>query len=80
MKNISTVMAKKIIISEDQLKGIIKEENGVSKDEVAKIVKNVVKQDREVETRVKNIAADVVRNLFKILWQQNGMYDKDIRQ
>lgn len=80
MKNISTVMAKKIIISEDQLKGIIKEENGVSKDEVAKIVKNVVKQDREVETRVKNIAADVVRNLFKILWQKNGMYDKDIRQ
>ena len=73
-------MAKKIIISEDQLKGIIKEENGVSKDEVAKIVKNVVKQDREVETRVKNIAADVVRNLFKILWQKNGMYDKDIRQ
>lgn len=73
-------MARKIIISEDQLKGIVKEENGVSKDDVSKIVKNVMKQDRDIELRVKNIAADVVRNLFRVLWQKNGMYDKDIRQ
>jgi SpoVK/Ycf46/Vps4 family AAA+-type ATPase len=73
-------MGRKIIISEEQLKGIIREENGVTKDDVSKIVKNVVKQDREVELRVKNIAADVVRNLFRVLWQKNGMYDKDIRQ
>lgn len=52
----------------------------MSKGDVEKIVKTVIRQDQEIERRVKNIAADVVKNLFRTLWQKNGLYDKDIRQ
>ncbi len=78
MKNIGIAMNKKVIISEDQLSRIISEEN-LTKADVTKIVKDVTKQDRDFENRIKNIAADVVKNLFKVLWQKNGMYDNDIR-
>lgn len=73
-------MAKKVIISENQLANIVLNESEMSKDEIKKIMKDVAKQDKEFERRVKNIAADVVKNLFKTLWQKNGMYDNDIRQ
>lgn len=73
-------MPKKIIISESQLAKIALNESEVSKDEIKKVVKDIAKQDREFEQRVKNIAADVVKNLFKTLWQKFGMYDNDIRK
>ena len=72
-------MAKKVLLSEEQLKSILKEEN-VSKDDVTKIMHTLIKQDKEFEKRVKNVAADVVKNLFRALWQKNGIYDHDIRQ
>lgn len=72
-------MPKKIIINEEQIKRIIAEEN-LTKNDVDKIVANFAKTDREFERRVKNIAADVVKQLFKTLWQKNGIYDHDIRQ
>jgi hypothetical protein len=72
-------MPRKIIITEEQLKSVINEDN-MSKGDVEKIVKTVIRQDQEIERRVKNIAADVVKNLFRTLWQKNGLYDKDIRQ
>ena len=73
-------MSKKIIISEAQLERIALNEAEVSKDEVKRILKDTVKQDRDFEQRVKNIAADVVKNLFRTLWQKFGMYDTDIRR
>lgn len=72
-------MPRKIIITEDQLKSLVNEDN-MSKSDVEKVVKTVIRQDQEIERRVKNIAADVVKNLFRTLWQKNGLYDKDIRQ
>ena len=72
-------MAKKVVISEEQLKNVLKEEN-VSKSDVERIVRNLIKQDKDFESRVKNVAADVVKNLFRALWQKNGIYDHDIRQ
>jgi hypothetical protein len=72
-------MARKVILSEAQFRGLLKEEN-LTKSEVEKIVHSMTKSDREFETRVKNIAADVVRALFKVLWQKNGIYDADIRR
>ena len=72
-------MSKKVILSEAQFRGLLKEEN-LTKGEVEKIVHSMAKSDREFETRVKNIAADVVRSLFKVLWQKNGIYDADIRR
>ena len=71
-------MPKKIIINEEQIRHIIAED--MTKAEVDKIVANFAKSDREFERRVKNIAADVVKQLFKTLWQKNGIYDHDIRQ
>lgn len=73
-------MAKKIIISDSQLEKIALNESEVSKEEVKKILKDTLKQDKDFEQRVKNIAADVVKNLFRTLWQKNGMYDTDIRR
>lgn len=72
-------MAKKIIINEEQIKRIIAEEN-LTKNDVTKVIANFAKTDKEFERRVKNIAADVVKQLFKTLWQKNGIYDHDIRQ
>ena len=72
-------MARKVILSEAQFRDLLKEEN-LTKSEVEKIVHSMTKSDREFETRVKNIAADVVRALFKVLWQKNGIYDADIRR
>jgi len=73
-------MVKKVIISEEQLKQIALTEGNMTKDDVTRIVKDVTKQDKDFEQRVKNIAADVVKNLFRTLWQKNGMYDSDIRR
>lgn len=72
-------MSRKVILSEAQFRDLLKEEN-LTKSEVEKIVHSMTKSDREFETRVKNIAADVVRSLFKVLWQKNGIYDADIRR
>ncbi len=72
-------MSKKVLINEEQLRSILQEEN-LSKEEVTKIVRNLIKQDKDFESRVKNVAADVVKNLFRTLWQKNGIYDHDIRQ
>jgi len=73
-------MAKKVIISEEQFKQIALTEGDMTKDDVTRIVKDVTKQDKDFEQRIKNIAADVVKNLFRTLWQKNGMYDSDIRR
>lgn len=73
-------MAKKVIISEEQLKQIALTEGDMTKADVTRIVKDVTKQDKDFEQRIKNIAADVVKNLFRTLWQKNGMYDSDIRR
>lgn len=73
-------MAKKVIISEEQLRQIALTEGDMTKDDVTRIVKDVTKQDKDFEQRIKNIAADVVKNLFRTLWQKNGMYDSDIRR
>jgi len=73
-------MVKKVIISEEQFKQIALTEGDMTKDDVTRIVKDVTKQDKDFEQRIKNIAADVVKNLFRTLWQKNGMYDSDIRR
>jgi len=73
-------MSKKVIISEKQLAKIALNEAEMSTNDVKKIVKDMAKQDKDFEQRVKNIAADVVKNLFRTLWQKNGMYDSDIRR
>lgn len=76
-------MAKKIKLTEEQVKMLVTEEF-VEKSELDKKVKselsNAIKHDKDLENRVKNIAADVVKNLFRTLWQKNNLYDGDIRR
>lgn len=35
---------------------------------------NSLKQDKDFEKRVREIAADVVTDLFRVLWQHNGIF------
>lgn len=35
---------------------------------------DVIKKDRDFEKRVKEIAADVVTELFRVLWQHNSIF------
>ena len=70
-------MSKKIIITETQLKesmsNLLIEE--LDKDDVV----DMFKKNREFEKRVKEIAAGVVSELFRILWQRRAFYD-DIKR
>ena len=76
-------MAKRVKLTEEQIRRLVTEEF-VEKSELDKKVKseisNAIKHDKDLETRVKNIAADVVKNLFRALWQKNNLYDSDIRR
>ena len=39
---------------------------------------DIVKKDKDFERRVKEIATDVITELFRILWQHNGIF-KNLR-
>lgn len=70
-------MPKKIIVTESQFKksvsSLLSEE--LDKDDVL----DMFKKNREFEKRVKEIAAGVVSELFRILWQRRVFYD-DIKR
>jgi hypothetical protein len=70
-------MSKKIIITETQFKetlsNLLNEE--LDKDDVV----DIIKKNREIEKRVKEISAGVVSELFRILWQRRAFYD-DIKR
>lgn len=70
-------MPKKIIITETQLKNSISNllVEELDKDDVL----DMFKKNREFEKRVKEIAASVVSELFRILWQRRAFYD-DIKR
>ena len=80
-------MAKKVIINESTLKKAIAsqllEEAGLSKTDVENIVKSTIKSDRQlnkdIEKKVKDIAANCVNTLFKTLWQRRNFYENEIK-
>lgn len=63
---------KKLIISENKLLGMLSEE--LSKKDILSLMKT----DKDIERRVKELAGEVVVSLFKVLWQQRNFYDKTI--
>lgn len=77
---------KKIIINESDLKEIIKyslmEENGNSTADIDKKVKSAVsdavKNDKEIEKKVKKIVVQSVNKLFKTLWQRSNFWENDL--
>lgn len=52
---------------------IIKEEE-MDKDDVI----DLVKKNREIEQRIKEVAAEVMTNLFQLLWQQKNYFKGNI--
>lgn len=77
-------MAKKVIISENMFRKLLSEESNLSKTEVANIVKDLVKNDRqikgEMEKKVREIVAATVNTLFRTLWQRRNFYEDEIKK
>lgn len=79
---------KKIIIKEEVLKRILSEqiieEGDLTNSDVSKIVKDTIKNDRdvkkEIEKRVKELVAASVNTLFKTLWQRRNFYEDEIKR
>lgn len=71
-------MGKKVVLTESQMKRLLSEEF-VEKADLSKIVSDTIKKDKDFEKKVKGIAADVVKNLFRTLWQRNNFWDSEIR-
>lgn len=61
-----------MIITESQIVELVTEE--MKKSDVL----DIVKRDKEVEKRIKEIATDVITELFRILWQHNAIF-KNLR-
>lgn len=55
-------------INEEKIANLVAEE--IKKSDVLKYIKN----DKDFEKRVKEIANDVVVDLFRVLWQHNGIF------
>ena len=55
-------------INEEKIASIVTEE--INKSDILKLIKN----DKDFENRVKEIANDVVTDLFRVLWQHNGIF------
>ena len=64
-----------MILTEEKLNNIIVEE--LSKSEITSLIASKLDTkltSREFKKQVKELAADVVSELFKILWQRNSFW------
>lgn len=72
----------KVILTESQFARLLESE--ITKTDINncidKKLPDYIKKDKEFERRVKDIAGDVIQSLFRILWQKNNFYDKEIRR
>ena len=57
-----------MILTEQKIAELVTE--GLEKADLQKYVKN----DKDFEKRVKQIASDVVTELFRVLWQHNAIF------
>ena len=58
----------RIRINEKKISDLITEE--LKKSDVM----DIIKKDKDFERRIKEIASDVVTDLFRVLWQHNGIF------
>lgn len=81
-------MAKKIIINESMFKRLLSEqiieEGDLTKSDVSNIVKDAIKNDRdlnrEIEKKVKSLVASSVNTLFRTLWMRRNFYEDEIKK
>ena len=64
-----------MIISENIVRNIIEEE--LTKSDVNSMITDKM-SSQEFKKKVKSIAADVVNELFKILWQRNTLWKSSV--
>ena len=76
MKNKSTFTKK-------ELDNLLMESN-ITKSDIEKIVKDVLKNDRtmrnDMEKQVKALVAASVNTLFRTLWQRRNFYEDEIKK
>ena len=72
----------KILVTEEQMRKLVTEEF-VKETDLDKKVKaalsDAIKNDKNFEKRVKNIAADCIKTMYRILFQRSNFYDSDLR-
>lgn len=68
-------MPKKVIISDKEFKDVILKEE-FDKDDVI----DVLKRDKEAEKQIKSIVADVIGDLFRVLWQRKSTYENELKR
>ena len=64
-----------MLINKNIVKNIIEEE--LSRNEVNSMITDKM-SSQEFKKKVKSIAADVVNELFKILWQRNTLWKSSV--
>ena len=62
----------KILIKESELVNIIKEE--LTKKDVVDMIKN----NKDIDKQIKQVVAEVMTNLFQLLWQQKDYFRGNI--
>lgn len=62
----------KVVITESTLQRIIEEE--LKKSDVV----DIIKKNKDIEKYIKQVTADVLDNLFKVMWQQKSFYQSNM--
>ena len=57
-----------MVLTEEQMVEMITEE--MQKSDVI----NIIKHDKDFEKKVKEIIADCISEMFRVLWQHNGIF------
>lgn len=68
-------------ITKDKIAQLMYEE--ISKSDINSLITSKIEQNldsREFKKKVKEIAAEIVSNLFRTLWQQNSMWKRACQQ
>lgn len=61
-----------MFFNENKIKELVTEE--LTKTDVI----SLLKKNKDIEKRIKEITTEVIVNLFKILWQHRNFYDSNI--
>lgn len=40
----------------------------------------LMKRDKDIERRIKEVATDVVTELFRVLWQRKSSYESELKR
>jgi hypothetical protein len=51
----------------------------VFKDNIGKIIKDKIKNDKEIEDQIVDITRNVITQLYKTLWTKRGFWRNDLK-